>query len=320
MKIYREYHILFAAILFIIPILLLSCGKDSTKSYPCLTLTVTGSGDGEIGIEPGSDCYYEGTQVTLTAVADSGWQFDGWSGGFVSGDNPAVVTFSTSNLSIVANFSEIQYTLTVNVSPANSGTVNINPDQPAYDYGEMVTLTAIPNQGYQFDHWSGLPGGDSLDNPVGGPIEEDLSITAYFVQGQANSATVSGTIIWPGHTLSNYTYAFADSFDGTYLYLVAQANVNPTTGAYTLSIENMTGPLDLVFEAQDDVDNSGPWNPINVGDGWGFYDYNGNSQWDIAGADVVTVTPGQNLLGIDITLQQVTAVNSEKSKIERKAQ
>jgi hypothetical protein len=298
------------AVLLLGSAIYLNCSKKSTKSYPCLTLTVTGSGDGDIGIEPGTDCYYEGSQVTLTADPDEGWQFDSWSGDFNSSDNPAVVTFSNSNMNITANFSEIQLTLTVSVSPPNSGTVDVNPDQTTYDYGEYVTITAIPNQGYQFDHWSGLPAGaDTTENPTGGTIEEDLDVTAYFVEGPANSATVSGTITWAGHTLSNYTYAFADSAVGASLYLVAQTGVNPSTGSYTLTISNMTGSLELLFEAQDDVDNSGPWNPITTGDGWGYYDYNGNSQWDTG--DLLYISPGDNLLGIDITLLTVTGATSK---------
>jgi hypothetical protein len=47
-----------------------------------------------------------GTSITLTATPSSGWKFDNWSGDFSGTDNPATITLD-SNISVVANFSEL---------------------------------------------------------------------------------------------------------------------------------------------------------------------------------------------------------------------
>lgn len=44
------------------------------------------------------------------------------------------------------------FSLTLNVSPAGTGTVTANPGPP-YSQNQVVALTATPNAGYVFDHW-----------------------------------------------------------------------------------------------------------------------------------------------------------------------
>jgi len=282
----------------------LSCGDDSTDSPPCFTLTAVGNGNGSIGIEPSSSCYRSGTNVTLTATPDNGWQFDNWTGDVNSTNNPVVVTIGESNMAVTANFSEITYTLSTAVSPANGGTVQVAPVQGSYSHGDTVTLTALPANDYTFHHWSGLPAGhDSLSNPLEVVMEDNYSITANFnYNPNPTTATIRGTVTWPGHSLSNFTYAFADTIYDGYLYLYVQTTVNQSTGNYTLTIEDMTGSVEVVVEAQDDVNNSGEWWP-DYGDGWGFYDSNDDGQWN--DDDRIVVSPGDNITGIDVELSEV---------------
>jgi hypothetical protein len=85
----------------------------NTAAAPTHTLTVTpaGSGSGHVasgpaGIDCGSTCSHAfdaGTQVTLTATADSGSTFTGWSGGGCSGTGNCVVTVN-SDTTVTATF------------------------------------------------------------------------------------------------------------------------------------------------------------------------------------------------------------------------
>ena len=80
---------------------------------PTYTLTVTKSGNGSgtvtsipAGINCGADCsetYTSGTQVILTATADGGSTFNGWSGGGCSGTGTCTVTL-TGNTTVNADF------------------------------------------------------------------------------------------------------------------------------------------------------------------------------------------------------------------------
>jgi hypothetical protein len=76
-----------------------------------LTVSPAGSGSGSVtsspaGIDCGATCshaYTAGTQVTLTATADSGSTFTGWSGGGCSGTSNCVVTLN-SDTAVTATF------------------------------------------------------------------------------------------------------------------------------------------------------------------------------------------------------------------------
>ena len=70
-------------------------------------------------------------------------------------------------------------TLTIN---ASHGSVTRNPDLPSYNIGQSVTLTPVPDSGYDFAGWSGdVPVGDESDNPLILTMDFDRTITAHFV-------------------------------------------------------------------------------------------------------------------------------------------
>jgi uncharacterized repeat protein (TIGR02543 family) len=76
-----------------------------------LTVSKTGQGSGTVssvppGINCGSECsenYLDSTAVTLTASADSGFVFEGWSGGGCTGTGTCVVTIN-GNVTVTATF------------------------------------------------------------------------------------------------------------------------------------------------------------------------------------------------------------------------
>ena len=50
-----------------------------------------------------------------------------------------------------------EYTLEITVEPPATGHVLVSPRKTTYLAGEVVTLTAYPYSGYEFDHWGGWP-------------------------------------------------------------------------------------------------------------------------------------------------------------------
>jgi uncharacterized repeat protein (TIGR02543 family) len=142
------------------------------------TLTANTVGNGSITSEPAGGTYCEGTVVTLTAVPDAGWQFDGWSGSLSGTQNPAAITMD-SNKSVTATFSQLpvnQYTLIINT--VGQGSVTLNPSGGVYDEGTVVTLTAVPDSGWQFDNWSGDLSGSA--NPTTITMNANKTVTANF--------------------------------------------------------------------------------------------------------------------------------------------
>ncbi|MFC5271029.1 InlB B-repeat-containing protein [Adhaeribacter terreus] len=142
-----------------------------------LNLTINGSGS--VSKSPDQATYTSGSTVMLTATPDPGFRFDGWSGDATGTTNPLSVTMS-SNKNITATFSALPVQYNLNITVNGSGNVTKSPDQPTYDAGSTVTLTAMPAPGFQFDGWTG----DTTEttNPITVKMNSNKNITANFIQ------------------------------------------------------------------------------------------------------------------------------------------
>jgi len=118
--------------------------------------------------------YHLGDVVQLTATADTGWTFSGWSGA-CTGADPCSATMDSSK-TLTATFIQNEYGLVVNTS--GSGSVTKSPDQATYHYGDVVQLTATPATGWEFVAWSGKTSGTSAETSI--TIQEDATVTATF--------------------------------------------------------------------------------------------------------------------------------------------
>jgi len=157
-----------------------------TQNVYTLTVTIDPTGGGSVNATPAPPYHY-GDVVTLNATPNIGYSFDHWSGN-ASGSNPVTTVTMNGNRSVVAHFTQNVYTLTVSVVPVGGGSVNKTP-VPPYHYGDVVTLTATPNIGYSFDHWSGNASGSNPVTTV--TMNGNKSVTAHFTQ---NVYTLTVTI------------------------------------------------------------------------------------------------------------------------------
>jgi len=90
---------------------------------------------------------------------------------------------------------KIEYTLNIATSGNGSGTINIDPSSP-YNYGDIVTLEAIPDDGSYFYGWSGNLSG-SL-NPDTITIIDNMTVDAEFLISEINEDDIFiGT--WTGN-------------------------------------------------------------------------------------------------------------------------
>jgi uncharacterized repeat protein (TIGR02543 family) len=167
--------------------------EDSTATvdmgayeYQQNTLTVEIIGYGDVTKTPDKLSYTTGEEVTLTAIPDPGWTFSGWSGLVNSSANPLQININ-GNSSLIATFTQNEYSLSLSVNPDGKGTIDRNVSGP-YVYGQQVVLTAIPEPGWKFTGWSGDV--TSPDNPLTVTVTNNLSITAEF-EPDGYSLTVS---------------------------------------------------------------------------------------------------------------------------------
>ncbi|MEO6498782.1 MAG: InlB B-repeat-containing protein, partial [Mucilaginibacter sp.] len=149
-------------------------------------LLVNTNGNGSVAKSPDQLTYASGSTVTLKATPAPGQHFDGWSGNVSGTNNPLTIIVNEAE-NITANFSAIQYSLTVNTN--GNGSVNRNPDQVMYTAGSSVALMATPRDGYHFTSWS--DDAEGADNPITVTVNANKTVTATFdkvSQGRGGSA------------------------------------------------------------------------------------------------------------------------------------
>ncbi len=164
----------------------LKSGSSGTPQYTLATQTV---GSGSVSLNPAGGTYDENTVVELTATADAGFEFTGWSGELSGNSNPDSVTMS-GNKTVTATFTSLtpQYSLTTNIS--GSGTIQRSPDQALYDSSETVVLTATADSAYRFTGWSGVLSGSV--NPDSVEMDSNTTVNATFIRQFKLTSTASG--------------------------------------------------------------------------------------------------------------------------------
>ncbi|MHB8124013.1 MAG: InlB B-repeat-containing protein, partial [Desulfuromonadaceae bacterium] len=154
------------------------------------TFAVDTIGSGTVTKYPDQATYLPGQQVSLTAFPGTNWDFSAWSGA-CTGNGTCVVTMDRSKF-ITATFTQTQYTLDFYVLPVGgtTSTVNKDPDQATYSYGQQVTLTPNPQLGWYFTSW----GRDLTGSVNPSVITIDGNKTVY--------ATFSTSYAFPAATIS----------------------------------------------------------------------------------------------------------------------
>jgi len=106
------------------------------------TLTVDTSGTGS-GIVSGGGTFNAGAQPEITAIADEGSTFEGWSGDCEGAASPLSVTI-VSDMTCTATFTLSEYTITAS---APDGHGSISCESPVAHGGESA-CSIIPDEGY----------------------------------------------------------------------------------------------------------------------------------------------------------------------------
>ncbi len=165
-----------------------------------------------------------GTQYLFTSWSDGGAQ------------NHTVT--ATTTKSFKASFTK-QYRLTINSSPANSGTTNLGIGPSFRDSGSVVSIAATPGPGYHFVQWTDSATGTA--NPVNVTMNKPKIVTANFAVNPVITATAlgGGTISPSGNISINYgaTQRFTFSPLASYRFdtlLVDGVKIDSTSG-YTFT-------------------------------------------------------------------------------------
>lgn len=148
------------------------------KNLYRITVLADPTSGGTVTGGSGTGYYQYGQSVTITATANTGYDFLGWylNGSLVTTQSSYTFTV-TETATYIARFSNTKYNIIATVSPSNAGTVN---GVGSFYYGENCTLTAVPVHGYSFSHWEegGLNAGTS--NPYTFTVTGNRSLVAVM--------------------------------------------------------------------------------------------------------------------------------------------
>jgi hypothetical protein len=272
---------------------IMSGDKNVTATFaPLYTLTITKSGAGTgivtsnpSGVNCGATCSYRfafDTSVTLTATANSGSVFGGWSGD-VTGSDTAITFTMSANKNVTATFNTA-YTLTVIKSGTGTGTVTSSPSgincgsTCSYQFATntSVTLTAVADSSSLFGGWTGDVTG--TDATVTVTMSSNKSVTATFNTAYTLTITKSGT--GTGTVTSSpsgincgatCSYQFAPN---TSVTLTATSDTGSIFGGWSGDATGSNTTVTVTMSANKSV--TATFN-INTGNGYFAGGYNGSS-------------------------------------------
>lgn len=234
-----------------------------------LTVFKSGTGSGPVtsspaGIICGSTCsasFPLNGNVTLTATANSGSAFAGWSGA-CSGTAPTCVVNMASARQVTAAFTKLGQQLTIGKAGAGSGPVTSNPAgitcgsgcSAYFNQDAVVTLTATPNGGSAFAGWSGACTGTASTCTVTmsasrhvtatfTPAIRRLAVTKTLINKAGGTLTTSPAGIACGATCSA-NFAFGSS-----VTLSATPDVTSTFGGWTGACTGYTPTCVVTMDA-----------------------------------------------------------------------
>jgi len=142
--------------------------------------------------------YGEASVVGLAAEAEADYRFVEWTGdvGTIADVHTASTTITMNgDYSITANFKEIssfQYDLTI-FSTEGGSVTEPGEELFTYDGGVVVDLVATPDEGYQFDEWTGdvdtIVDIEAAATTI--TINDNYSITANFVAAPSGGCFIA---------------------------------------------------------------------------------------------------------------------------------
>ena len=138
-------------------------------------LTISSKGEGITEPAPGSYYFKRSTRIYISALASSGWNFEGWAGDISGNDSTRLLTMNTDK-NVTACFHRVTHKLTIKVN--GQGIIKRSSDTEVYEHGSLVRITATPDDGWRFKGWAGdLSGNNPTQTFV---INSDKHITAVF--------------------------------------------------------------------------------------------------------------------------------------------
>jgi hypothetical protein len=181
----------------------ISADKTLTAEFLQQQYTISASANPTTGgSTAGTGTFTYNQSATLTAAANTGWNFDGWKENGMTVSTNANYTFNvTTNRILTAEFSQQQYTISASANPTAGGSTS---GSGTFTYNQSATLTATASTGWNFDGWkeNGMTVSTNVNYTFN--VTADRTVTAEFSQQQftinVTADSLQGGIITGGGT------------------------------------------------------------------------------------------------------------------------
>ena len=230
------------------------------------------------GTATGGGTYQQGQSCTVSATANNGYTFTNWTenGNVVSTNRNYTFTVN-GNRTLVANFTQQNYTINVSANPAIGGTVT---GGGAFHNGDNCTVMATANNGYTFSNWTDCSKVVSTNSNYSFTVNGNRTLVAnftaqtYTINAVANP-NYGGTVSGGGNF--NYgqscTLTATPAANYTFVNWTKQGQVVSTNATYTFTVTE-SATYQAQFELQSftiTVENANPdWGSVSGG-GTFFY-------------------------------------------------
>lgn len=99
-----------------------------------------------------------GSDVLFEAIPSIGYEVESWevNGNIIPdfADDEYLLADLSEIINLETNFALANYEVSVNIVDEVGGRIIISPESETFQYGESVTLTAVPDEGYVFQNWT----------------------------------------------------------------------------------------------------------------------------------------------------------------------
>ncbi len=223
------------------------------------TVTASATGSGDVAESPVQTAYPSGASVQLTATADPGWSFAGWSGDLSGSANPATVTMD-GNKTVTATFAIATSKPSITVTSPNGGeTASIGePFDITWDSSNVTGNVNIYVSRTAGSTWTlitprgGIANGGNYSWPVTAPATAKARVkvasatkSTIFDASNANFTISAGTITVTSPNGGETAY-IGDPLDITWDSSHVAGNVNiyvSRSGGSTWTLINPRGGI-----------------------------------------------------------------------------
>jgi len=186
---------------------------------------VSSSSKGAVTAQPDKPVYSPDENVTLSATAESCFEFRDWTGACKKASGAECTLQMDANKETTAHFQPQVANLQIT---AEQGKVRIEPEQDDYYCGDEITLTATAHPGYVFIGWEPS---DDPDNRLVWVVEKDNDIRAVFEAVLTiNPSTIQTT---PGAVLR---FEAKNSHTGDYFWDATAGKIQPSGNKATYTV------------------------------------------------------------------------------------